>query len=75
MHSSYTFCGCGACSLREFFTKYAPAGDQNDPEGYANYMAGRLGVDVDQTPLEWIVANKLEAMVDALQYKEGWFIQ
>ncbi len=73
LHSSYHFCGDGDCSLREFFSKYAPAGDQNDPTSYSNYVANWLGVDVDSTPLSWIVENKLDDMVNAIQHKEGYF--
>jgi len=73
LHSSYHFCGDGNCSLRDFFSKYAPAGDQNDPTSYSNYIADCLGVSVDETPLRWIVENKLDDMVDAIQHKEGYF--
>jgi hypothetical protein len=73
LHSSYHFCGDGECSLREFFSKYAPNSDGNDPNGYAQYMATTLGVSVDDTPLSWIVENKLEEMVNAIQHKEGFF--
>jgi len=75
LHSAYHFCGGGDCSLREFFSKYAPNSDGNDPNGYAQYMAAALGVNVDDTPLSWIVENKLEEMVNALQHKEGFFTQ
>jgi hypothetical protein len=64
---------CGECSLQFFFNKYAPAGDQNDPGSYANYVAGRIGVDSGTTMLSWIVANKLDAFADAIQTHEGWF--
>lgn len=32
-------------SLYEFYSKYAPASDNNNPVGYANYIADKLGVD------------------------------
>jgi hypothetical protein len=73
-HSSYVFCGCGECSIREFFTKYAPAGDQNDPHSYASYIGNKLGIDPDITNLQWVVDNKLEQMVDGIQCMEGYFI-
>ena len=48
-------------TLREFFAGkpgvyagYAPSADKNNPEAYAKFVAGRLGVDVD-TPLSQIV--------------------
>jgi hypothetical protein len=68
-------CAAGACSLRQFFSKYAPAADQNDPASYSNFVANFIGVDADNTPLSWIVQNKLELMTDAIQTHEGWFVQ
>ena len=73
-HSSYLpACADGACSLREFFSIYAPAGDQNDPNSYSNFVANYIGENVDTTPLGWIVANKLDLMVNAIQQFEGFF--
>ncbi len=44
-------------SLQEFFGGksgvyggYAPSADQNDPRGYAQYVAGQIGIDA-RTPL------------------------
>ncbi len=76
-HSSYTEGDivCGNCSLRFFFSKYAPAGDQNNPNSYANFVAGRLGVSADEATLSWAVANKLEQLLDAIQTKEGWYVE
>ena len=34
-------------TLIQFFSKYAPEGDSNDPHKYAKDVAGRLGVSVD----------------------------
>jgi hypothetical protein len=52
-------------TLREFFagkpgvySGYAPSADKNNPEAYARFVAGRLGVDVD-TPLSQIVGPGL----------------
>jgi len=73
LHSSYAFCGYGECTLREFFSKYAPRRDQNKPDSYSNYVADWLGVQVDETPMSWIVGNKLDDMIDAIQHKEGYF--
>lgn len=74
-HSGYLpECALGACSLRYFFSKYAPAADQNDPNSYSNYVANYIEVDVDLTPLSWIIANKLDQMADAIQIHEGWFV-
>jgi len=64
---------CGECNLKFFFGKYAPSGDQNDPNSYANYVANRIEVSSDTTTLNWIINNKLDAFVDAIQVHEGWF--
>lgn len=73
-HSSYTECiPNGSCTLIEFFSHYAPAGDQNDPNSYANKVATRIGVDANSTTLRWIVDNKLTEMANAIQIQEGWF--
>jgi hypothetical protein len=78
-HSSYTDVNagiaCGNCNLRFFFSKYAPAGDQNDPNSYTNFVAGRLGVSADEATLSWVVANKLDQLLDAIQTKEGWYAE
>ncbi|MFQ5493068.1 MAG: hypothetical protein ACE5DX_02840 [Candidatus Dojkabacteria bacterium] len=75
-HSSYNpECANGGCSLRLMFSKYAPAADQNDPNSYSNFVANYIGVDVDNTPLGWIVENKLDGFADAIQIREGWFVQ
>lgn len=70
-HSAYS--GCGNCSIRFFFSKYAPAGDQNDPNSYSSKVASWVGVDPDTTTINWIVANKLEEFVDAIKRMEGFF--
>ncbi|MBN2016037.1 hypothetical protein JW766_04360 [Candidatus Dojkabacteria bacterium] len=76
LHFMYASCGYGECTLREFFSIYAPAADQNDPNSYSEYMAARLGIaspDSEEQDFGWCVANKLDAMVAAFEYKEGWF--
>lgn len=77
-HSAYkdTVSGiyCGECNLKFVFSKYAPAGDQNDPASYANNVASWIGVNSDTTMLSWIVENKLDQLVDAVQRQEGWFV-
>jgi hypothetical protein len=35
-------------SIVEMFRVYAPGTDGNDPEGYARFVAGKLGVDAQQ---------------------------
>lgn len=70
-HDAYT--GCGNCSLKFFFSKYAPSSDGNNPDAYALDVASRIGVNADTTTLSWIVANKLDQFVDAIQIHEGWF--
>lgn len=38
----------------EMFSKYAPANDGNNPIEYAQFVAGRLGIPVDQPfPINW----------------------
>lgn len=73
LHSSYT--PCGNCSIRFFFSKYAPAGDQNNPTSYSNNVANYLGVNVDSTTISWVVQNRLDDFVVAIQIQEGWFTQ
>ena len=70
-HTAYP--ECGNCNLKYFFSKYAPAGDQNDPNSYANNVANAIGVNADTTTIAWVVANKLEEFVSAIQTQEGWF--
>lgn len=41
-------------SLRQIFAVYAPAEDSNDPEGYAQFVARRLGIDPDTPVLDVI---------------------
>lgn len=73
-HNSYLpVCANGACNLKQFFGIYAPAGDQNDPNSYANNVANRIGVSADVTSLDWIIANKFDEFIDAIQTQEGWF--
>jgi len=74
-HSAYIEClPNGNCNLKEFFFHYAPVGDQNDPDSYANIIATQIGVDVDTTTLRWIVDNKLNELAGAIQQHEGWFV-
>lgn len=66
-HTSYP--ACGNCNLQYFFQRYAPA----DYINYANIVASAIGVSPDSTPLNWIVANKLDAFASAIKTHEGWF--
>lgn len=43
-------------SLREMFHVYAPRADGNDPDRYAKFVAGKLGIDVD-VPLKEVLDN------------------
>jgi hypothetical protein len=73
-HSAYLpECTNGTCNLKEFFGNYAPAADQNDPNSYANNVASWIGVDANSTSLDWIINNRLDQFVDAIQRQEGWF--
>jgi len=69
-HSLYT--NCGDCTLLFFFSKYAPNQDNNDSNNYASRVAQRIGVTTS-TKLNWVVANKLNEFVEAIQWHEGWF--
>lgn len=33
-------------TFQEFFSKYAPSSDNNDPDKYATFVAGRLGLTI-----------------------------
>lgn len=70
-HSAYP--ACGGCNLKYFFSRYAPAGDQNDPTSYANNVGNWMGVNPDTTTIAWIVDHRLDDFVDAIQRQEGWF--
>ncbi|KXK26550.1 MAG: hypothetical protein TR69_WS6001000556 [candidate division WS6 bacterium OLB20] len=75
-HPSYLpVCANGGCTLRQFFSIYAPAGDQNNPNSYSNYVAAYIGVNADVHTLRWILDNKKELMINAIQQHEGWFVQ
>ena len=41
-------------TVEEMFRVYAPAADGNDPEGYARYVAAKLGVRPDQGLLDLV---------------------
>lgn len=43
-------------STVEMFQVYAPGTDGNDPEGYARFVAGKLGVDAQQLLIALITA-------------------
>ncbi len=74
-HGSYLpECQNGNCSLKTFFSIYAPAGDQNNPDSYSNNVANRIGVNSDSTTLAWVLDNKFDQFINAIQIQEGWFI-
>ncbi len=72
-HPAYS--ECGNCNLEYFFSKYAPAGDQNDPDSYSHKVAEWIGENAETTTLAYIVKNKLDRFVDAIQRMEGFFVQ
>lgn len=41
-------------TLRQFFAKYAPSSDNNDPDAYAKFVAQKTGVTVD-TPISQLI--------------------
>ena len=74
-HSAYVDIGCGECTLQDFFKKYAPLADNNLPSAYAGYVASWNGVDSYTTTLRWMILHKFDGMIDAMQSKEGWYVQ
>lgn len=54
-------------SLLEAMNVYAPSSDNNDPTGYADFIANQLGVSPD-TPISKIDTNK---WADAIEKREG----
>jgi hypothetical protein len=72
LHSSYKTSEftCGDCTLLQFFSKYAP----NNPEGYTNGIVIKMvGSVTSETKLSWIVDNRLDDFVEAIQCMEGYF--
>lgn len=70
-HSSYP--KCGKCTLYYFFRKYAPSGDGNDPDYYAELVAERMGIS-PYKKLSWVVNNgRIGDLMEAIQWREGWF--
>lgn len=72
-HSAYP--NCGNCTLKYFFSKYAPVGDNNDPDAYAKAVANDMGDNITiSTKLEWIVGHsRLTDLAKAIKKHEGWF--
>lgn len=69
-HTAYSQCATPAgCSLSYVFSKYAP-GDPN----YAKNIADKIGVKAT-TKLDWVIKKKFEALISAIQSKEGFFVQ
>ncbi|SDO51780.1 hypothetical protein SAMN05216360_12527 [Methylobacterium phyllostachyos] len=58
-------------SIKDAIAKYAPAGDGNDPTGYAAQVARAAGVGVD-APLSSLTPEQRGRFLDAQQRKEGW---
>lgn len=71
LHPAYRVYNCGDCTLLEFFSKYAP----NNPEGYSGRVAEIMGDGVDKnvTKLNWVVNNRLDDFVNAIQHIEGYW--
>jgi hypothetical protein len=75
---------CGECNLNFIFFRYSPLYKNGVPVTYAEYVAepntyaknvaNWIGVDVETTMLSWIVNNKLDQLVNAVQRQEGWFV-
>ena len=58
-------------SIKDAIAKYAPAGDGNNPAGYAAQVAQAAGVGAD-TPLSSLTPEQRGRFLDAQQRKEGW---
>jgi hypothetical protein len=71
LHSSYPECS-SSCTLGYFFSKYAP----NNPVNYTRIIVEKMGGSVtSETNLSWIVDNRLNDLLNAIQELEGWFTQ
>ena len=66
-HTAYGECKTGNCSLQYVFSKYAPY----DPN-YAQNIADKIGV-TKETSLNWVIQNKFEELISAIEQKEGFF--
>lgn len=56
----------GVRTLRAFFRTYAPTGDgANDPDGYAKFVAKRMGIDADK-PVDFTSYEIIRAMLPAI---------
>ncbi len=65
---------CGDCTLLQFFSKYAPGNDNGLT--YASKVVSRIGGEATlDTKLNWIVDNKLDTLVEAIQCNEGFFVK
>ncbi|MFC1780576.1 hypothetical protein ACFLY9_02685, partial [Patescibacteria group bacterium] len=61
---------CGDCTLLQLFSKYAP----NSYESYTNGIVIKMqGSVTSETKLSWIVDNRLDDFVEAIQCMEGYF--
>ena len=69
-HSAYPT--CGNCSLLTFFSSYAPDSPVSYTQGIVNKMGGDVTPD---TLLSWVVANRFDDFINAIQKNEGFFTQ
>lgn len=61
---------CGNCTMKQFFCKFAGT------PTYAGSIVSKMGGGVtEQTLLSWVVANRLDDMVNAIKKTEGFFTQ
>ncbi|WP_020092304.1 hypothetical protein [Methylobacterium sp. 285MFTsu5.1] len=58
-------------TIAQAIARWAPAGDGNDPAGYAAQVAKAAGVGVD-APLASLTPEQRSKVLDAQQRKEGW---
>lgn len=57
-------------TLRETFRRYAPASDNNDPHGYAQFVANALGIGMDD-PVDLSDPNVQQALIPAIVRMEN----
>lgn len=67
---------CGDCPLTFLFSIYSPESDDKSllTSQYAENVASRLNIP-SSTYLSWVVANRLDDFINAIQMQEGFITQ
>lgn len=63
--------GFNSKSILEMLNIYAPAGDGNDPKGYAKFVAARIGVSINTT-INSLSPRQKADMIEAMKLAEGF---